>query len=80
LAGFRLNSLIEIGASTGDDQVMTGELSGHCCIITKGVLAMQQSGEASTSGTLKIMTTRASEGLPHGFWVAGWSRFGGPIA
>lgn len=50
------------------------------CIKAKGVPAMQQGGEAGTSGPWRTVTNRASGGLPHGFWASGWSRLGGPIA
>jgi hypothetical protein len=43
----------------------------HCRINTNGSLAMQQSKEASTSATWKIMTNRASDGLSRRFWVVG---------
>jgi hypothetical protein len=52
----------------------------HCCIKSKGVLTVSQSGKQDPSGTFETVTNQASKSLPPGLYPSRWTSSGKPIA
>jgi hypothetical protein len=56
------------------------EAKRHCCIKSKGVLTVSQSGKQDPSGTFETVTNQASKSLPPGLYPSRWTSSGKPIA